>query len=149
MASQSFLVKGETFRDMSLAYVHPYQEGLLYLFFGGLTFLISVLSYMLLAETMGLRPVLSNLLSWVLAVLFAFFTNKTWVFTQASTYEASTSMQFLKFSGARVLTLLIEEVMLWFFVEKMAWSNLGIKIIAQIIVISLNYVLSKVWIFEK
>jgi putative flippase GtrA len=56
-------------------------------------------------------------------------------------------LQFLKFTGARVFTLVVEELILWFFVEKMEFSNLAVKVTAQVIVIILNYILSKVWIF--
>jgi putative flippase GtrA len=102
---------------------------------------------MIFTEFLQIRPVLSNVISWVIAVLFAFVTNRTWVFDGKTANRREFLQQLVKFMGARAFTLLVEEVILFIFVEKMEFSNLMVKITAQAIVIILNYIFSKVWIF--
>ena len=57
-----------------------HKEMLLYLFFGGLTFVISVITYAFFNVSLGMNELVANIFSWILAVLFAFFTNRIWVF---------------------------------------------------------------------
>ena len=61
-----------------------YKEGLLYLFFGGCTFFIALISFSVGVFTFGLEEITSNNISWVIAVAFAYITNRTWVFTEKS-----------------------------------------------------------------
>ena len=61
------------------------KEVLLYLFFGGLTFIVSIVTYAVFNVSMGINELIANVMSWVLAVLFAFATNRVWVF-QAPTH---------------------------------------------------------------
>ena len=68
------------------------KEVLLYLFFGGLTFIVSIATYAVFNVSMGINELIANVMSWVLAVLFAFATNRVWVF-QAPTH---TITEFLK-----------------------------------------------------
>ena len=126
-----------------------YKEGILYLFFGGLTFLISVITYAVFTEVCRINELIANIISWMIAVLFAYCTNRTWVFeSQASSIEKILSEMCSFFCG-RILTLIIEEIILYIFITRMQFNNLIVKIIAQIVVIALNYVISKMWIFKK
>lgn len=126
-----------------------HKEVLMYLFFGGCTFLISVLSYGLINVTFGVNELVANVISWVIAVLFAFFTNRIWVF-EGKTAEAKEFMvQMINFFGGRVVTLVIEEIILYVFITRLGLNSIVIKIIAQIIVIALNYIISKLWVFRK
>ena len=61
-------------------FYHKYKEPLLYLFFGGLTTLLSIFLYWLFAHPLGLAPLVANIISWILCVAFAYVTNRTWVF---------------------------------------------------------------------
>ena len=130
-------------------FYHHYKEMILYVFFGCGTFLISVLTYALFTELFCWDILFSNAISWIFATLFAFYTNRTWVFSSHAVGVVAFFLQLGSFSLGRFLTLLMEEWMLYFFVGQLGLSNMFIKLIAQIVVIILNYVLSKLIVFRK
>jgi len=120
-----------------------------YLVFGFLTFCISVLTYIFFSEYMYLKPVIANLYSWFFSVFFAFLTNRIWVFGASTNGVEGYLKQMLYFFIARMLTLLIEEVILYILITWLVYSNVVVKIVAQVVVIVLNYVISKLWIFKE
>ncbi len=126
-----------------------YKEVINYLFFGGCTFLVSVVSFYLFNKVLFLNEHLSNILSWILAVLFAYITNKTCVFESKTTSKEELLKEISSFFTARLLTLGIEELILFIFVNIFKFDALIIKIFAQVIVILANYVLSKLFVFKK
>lgn len=125
------------------------KEILLCLFFGGLTFLVSVISYAFFNIQIGWNALVANIGSWILAVAFAYITNRIWVFDS----NASTAADFIKeitsFIGGRVVTLVIEELILFIFITNLGMNSMLVKIVAQVIVIVLNYVISKLIVFKK
>lgn len=132
-----------------------HKEGILYLIFGGLTTLISILSFWLFSLMLGEeRYLLSNFLSWVLAVIFAFVTNKTLVFGSKKTDKVTLLREGLEFLGARVFSLGLEEGGLWLLLDIFGMAllpsgDLIAKVIMSVIVILVNYFLSKFIIFKK
>ena len=118
-----------------------HKEMLLYLFFGGLTFVISVITYAFFNVSLGMNELVANIFSWILAVLFAFFTNRIWVFDGKTNGAKEFFVQMINFFGGRVATLV--------FITKLGFGSMVVKIAAQIIVIVLNYVISKLWVFRK
>lgn len=135
------------FRPLWPIYV-KYKEPLLYLFFGGLTTLISIFVFWLSNGPFGLNELVANLISWVLAVLFAFLTNKTWVFSSPG-QEKSFLALMLSFYAGRLLTLGVEELLLFVFITWLGFNSMVVKILAQIVVIVLNYVISKLLVFRN
>ena len=125
------------------------KEVLLYLFFGGLTFLVSVISYAYFNVTLGINELVANIISWVLAVAFAFFTNRIWVFQAPTKTVSQFLMQLIRFFMGRVATLVVEEVILLVFITILGFNSMAVKVIAQVIVIVLNYVISKLVVFRK
>lgn len=125
-----------------------YKEILLYLFFGGLSFIVSISSFAIANVTLGLNEHIANLISWVLAVTFAYVTNRKWVFDSTVTNAKELIKEIVDFYGGRVLTLIIEELVLFVFITKLHFSSVVVKVIAQIVVIILNYVLSKLFVFK-
>ena len=79
---------------------------------------------------------------------FAYFTNRTWVFRSAATGNALVK-EIVLFFSARVTTLLIEEVLMWIFVMLLQYDSTVIKLVAQVVVLVLNYVFSKLFVFAK
>ena len=135
--------------DMSLtALLKKYKELILYCVFGFLTFLVSVLSYALCVRVLGLNELVANVISWVLAVLFAFFTNRKWVFDAGDTSKGLLG-QMASFFGGRLFTLAVEELILLVFVTWLRFDGVAVKIVAQVVVIVLNYFISKLWVFKK
>lgn len=123
-----------------------YKEIINYLIFGGLTTLISIVTYALFAKVFHIDYLISNVLSWIIAVLFAYITNKIFVFESKSKKNIKEITSFFFF---RVVSLIMEMVILYIFVDMLHIDDLVTKIIAQVIVIVSNYVFSKVFVFKK
>ena len=142
------------------AFVREHRQGVLYLVFGALTTLVSILSFALFNALLGdERYLISNLISWVIAVVFAFFTNKHLVFASRSNDKKTLLSEGGKFLGARVLSLGLEELILWIMLDLFGMESLlllGIvtgeiiaKTVATVVVVVVNYFLSKFIIFKK
>ena len=125
-----------------------YRQIALYCVFGFLTFLISVAVYALCSRVLSLNELVANVISWVAAVLFAFFTNRKWVFDG---HDATKGLwgQMASFFGGRLFTLAVEELILLVFVTVLRLDDVVVKIAAQVVVIVLNYFISKFWVFKK
>lgn len=123
-----------------------YREILMYLVFGGLTTLVSAIFYFAASWGVGLSAWLSSIISWVFAVIFAFFTNRIFVFRSSAgrpLYEACL------FFAARISSLGIGVGIMFVFVDMLNLHEPLIFVIAQGIVIIFNYVVSKYIIFGK
>ena len=125
-----------------------HKEVLLYLFFGGLTTVISIVSFALFMY-LGMDELLANIPSWIIAVMFAFVTNRIWVFRAPTSGAAEFLRQMASFFAGRVATLLMEELILFVFITKLGLWSLGVKIAAQFAVIVAKYVISKLFVFRK
>ena len=123
-----------------------YKEIINYLIFGGLTTLISIITYALFAKVFHIDYLISNVLSWIIAVLFAYITNKMFVFESKSKKNIKEITSFFFF---RVVSLIMEMIILYVFVDMLHIDDLVTKIIAQVIVIISNYIFSKVFVFKK
>lgn len=126
-----------------------HREKLLYLFFGGLTFLLSVGSYAVFLNAFPLlNELVANFFSWILAVAFAYATNQRWVFKSERKRGAELCRQILLFYAGRIVTLLVEEAIIAVFAVSLAFPDIPVKVFAQFIVILLNYVISTKLIFK-
>ena len=136
-----------------LRFLEPFyrrnKEILLYLFFGVLSFLISVGTYALFTEGFHVDVLISNIIAWILSVSFAYITNRIWVFVTVMSDPKGIFLEIGKFISGRLITLVIEEVLLFIFITGMGMNRMIIKISATIIVIILNYLISKLWVFTK
>lgn len=129
----------------------PYQKHksvLLYIFFGAGTTLVNLVSFVLFNSVFHLSAAVANLPAWVLAVLFAYVTNRIWVF-DSHIRGVGLWKEMALFFGGRLLTLGMEEVMLIIFVEYLHFNDLMIKVIATVAVLILNYIISKLLVFKK
>lgn len=124
------------------------KEMLLYLFFGFLSFVISISTYALFNKALNINELLANIFSWIITVMFAFFTNRIWVFDSHTESMEEFVKQMLSFYWGRVVTLVIEEIILFVFITLLGMSSMLIKVIAQVVVIVLNYVISKLFVFK-
>lgn len=133
---------------------------LLYLFFGGLTTVISFVSYWLAAKinindmtvlgySFNARIVLANVISWICAVTFSYVTNRIWVFDSNVTTKKGLFREMAAFYGGRVFTLLVETLMIYAGVKLMNLNEMVMKIIASVVVLILNYIISKLVVFKK
>lgn len=130
-------------------FYRKHKEILLYFLFGGLAMIVSIFSFWLCDVPFGLNALTANLISWIAAVSFAYITNSIWVFRQTASTIGELISQLRNFFSGRVATLLVEEVILWAFVDRLHFNSLLIKIAAQVVVIILNYLISKFFVFQK
>ena len=126
-----------------------YKEVLLYLFFGGLTTVISIGSYAFFDVSMHMDPMVANIFSWILAVLFAYVTNRIWVFDSNAEDMKGIIQEMFSFFGGRVATLLMEEVILYVGIKLLSMNSIAVKVAAQILVLIGNYLISKLFVFKK
>lgn len=125
------------------------KEILLYLFFGGITVILSVSIYAIQTQCMKVNELIANAIAWITCVIFQFFTNKTWVFQSAASSNKTCFRQMIEFTGGRVITLILEEIILAVFITWLSWNSLTVKLAAQIVVIVLNYIISKLVVFHN
>ena len=126
-----------------------HKEVLLYLFFGGLAVFLNLGLFVFFTKNLGWGDLFANVIDWVICVLFQFITNKTWVFDAGTDSTKGLVAQLAGFFGGRLLTLLLEELILGIFIVSLHWNRFGVKLAAQIFVIVSNYVISKFFVFKK
>lgn len=124
-----------------------HKEVLLYLLFGGLSFVLNIVLFAWLARVIGLNALVANVIDWFACVLFQYITNKLWVFDGKTDNAAALLKQIASFFGGRVFTLVVEEAILAVFISLLHQNELAVKLIAQVVVIVLNYIISKKLVF--
>lgn len=130
--------------------IRDFSEIISYLIFGCLTTVIGLAVYYVLVFTI-LDPQIAwqlqaaNVISWIFAVLFAFFTNRTFVFKSKS---KSISSEIIKFFSARIFSLILDMLIMFIFVSVFSFNDRIVKLISQAIVIISNYVMSKFFVFN-
>lgn len=124
------------------------KEIILYVIFGGMTTLIDwAVSFVLYA--IGSNVHLADLIAWCAAVLFAFVTNRILVFESKEKKTSAVLREFVTFSGGRVLTLLLQELVVFLLYDLLFWNPYFVKILAAVLVVILNYFISKFLVFRK
>lgn len=127
-----------------------YKELFFYAVFGVGATVINIVSYRVLANTFGKKYFLiANIIAWILAFIFAFITSKLFVF-ESKSWEAQIAMkEFVGFLSARLATGILDTVLMWLFVSVISLDDTLSKIIINILVIIINYIASKFFIFKK
>ena len=126
-----------------------YKEMILYVVFGVLTTAINYGSYFIFAHPLHLSVITSNIIAWLLSVLFAFVTNKLLVFESKNMSLAVVMKELLLFIACRLFSGALDTGIMYVFVDLLHYSDLIIKILSNVIVIVLNYVFSKLLIFTR
>lgn len=130
-----------------------YQEIINYLIVGVLTTVVSIVTYFLFSLILDIENnilfILANVLSWICAVIFAYITNKKFVFNTTTSNKKEEIKVFSMFVSSRITTLLIELAFMFITVKVILIDDKIAKVIAQFIVIVLNYILSKLFVFKK
>lgn len=122
-----------------------------YLVAGGLTTVVNFITYYVLCNKMGIANMISNTIAWVIAVTFAYIVNNFWVFQSNTSTGKRESLKVAKFFSARIATLIVESAGMLIFIDflKLYDYNLIIKGFIAIIVIILNYIFSKYFVFKN
>lgn len=119
-----------------------------YIIFGLGTTFINIISFTLL-EYVGLDFKLANIVAWILSVTFAFYTNKKYVFDSKDNDINIIKKESLKFVSARLGSLAIDMVLMILLIDFMNINKMISKILVNIIIVIINYVVSKFYIFKK
>ncbi len=128
-----------------------YEEVINYLIIGVLTTLVSLCTYYALTYTVldssnALEMQIANVISWIVSVTFAYFTNRSFVFKSKNKMSIKEAFGFYM---SRVTTLLLDMGLMYLFVTILSFNDKLVKLVVQVIVIVLNYVLSKFIVFKK
>ena len=128
---------------------YKYKELILYVFFGGMTTLVNFLIYYPLIWWTDVNYLWANVLSWIGAVIFAFFTNKAYVFEDKTNTFSAYLKKFIAFIAARLFSLGAETLFMYIGVDMMNVGEGIVKIPVAVIVVILNYITSKLFVFRK
>lgn len=117
-----------------------------YVFFGGCTTMVNLISFFILRKlNIGLN--IANVISIILAILFAYVVNSKFVFQDKCETLLDHIRPFCKFISARLVTMLVEVGGVWLFVSVMDWKDMAGKFVTQFLVLVLNYIFSKFFVF--
>lgn len=126
------------------------RETAAYLIVGVITTLINMAVYYICYYIAELSNLLSNGIAWVLAVMFAYFANDRLVFTETKGGGFSAELKKMeRFFAARIFSLLVDEIGMYFFADILFINNMFSKIAMNVIIVLLNYILSKFFIFKR
>ncbi|RGT57922.1 GtrA family protein [Solobacterium moorei] len=128
--------------------LEKYKSILMYLFFGICTTVINIVTYWMFYISLDFPNVLSTIFSWIISVLFAYITNKLWVFESRSFGKKVLVREIATFFGARFISGIIDLAIMFLFVDMLLFPAMIIKFISNIFVVIFNYVASKVVIFK-
>ena len=133
-----------------------YKSVILYIIFGGMTTVVdwsvSFTLYYLWGDALEATPWLihgANVIAWVAAVAFAYVTNRIWVFESKRRGFMPIVGEIAAFAGGRVFTLLLQEVLMAVFFTWLGFNEYIVKIVAAVLVVILNYFISKIFVFRK
>lgn len=136
------LEKGKSFLQKN-------RDVLSYLIFGVLTTVVNYAVYLPVYNLLHLSAAVSNMLSWVVAVAFAYLTNKPFVF-QSHDWSCKTVVpELTKFVSCRIASGAMETGILFLTVDLLHWNGNVWKLVTQVLVVVLNYVASKLLVFRK
>ena len=119
-----------------------------YIFFGGCTTVVNLAAFFLLRQA-GVQREIANVISIILAIVFAYVVNSKYVFLDKCETLKDHIRPFCKFVGARLSTMVIEVGGVWFFAEIVHLNDMVGKLIIQFVVMALNYVFSKFLVFTS
>jgi putative flippase GtrA len=126
-----------------------YKETILYLVFGVLSTLINIGTYAFCTRVLGINYYISNIIAWLVAVIFAYITNKFYVFESKSIEYKYVIKELLSFMSCRVLSGVIELILMFVMLNLLLINDFIVKIITNIVVVILNFIFSKLIVFKN
>ncbi|MCI8290726.1 MAG: GtrA family protein [Clostridia bacterium] len=134
-------------------YYKKYEEIIKYLFFGVLTTVVNYVVYYAIVFMMhtssGMIGFLANLFANLSAIIFAYVTNRKFVFDSKATGRKEIFKEMASFFSCRVFAMIVDSLIYYIGCTTMGFSDLIVKTISQVVIIILNYVLSKLVVFKK
>ena len=124
------------------------RELISYLVFGVLTTAVNYITYLLFAPLFATMTV-PTAIAWVLSVIFAYITNRIFVFRSTARGWKALLFEVVSFFGARVLSGVLDVAFMWVFADYMGFDDKWMKLISNVFVIIFNYIASKLVVFRK
>lgn len=124
-------------------------ETISYIIFGGLTTLVDAVTFFLFNKVLNVEYIISTVAAWVLAVLFAYITNRIYVFKSCNNAVSEIVKECIKFFIARILSLIFTIIWMYCTVEWIRMDAMISKLLANIFVVVMNYFFSKLLIFKS
>lgn len=122
------------------------KEIIMYLVFGVLTTVVNIVVYYIFSNLLHMNYLFSNAMAWFLSVLFAYVTNRKYVFDSKNNQIIKEAISFF---GSRLATGIMDMVLMWFLVNFNIVNDVIAKVVVNVIVVILNYILSKLVVFKK
>lgn len=122
------------------------KEIIMYLVFGVLTTVVNIVVYYIFSNLLHMNYLFSNAMAWFLSVLFAYVTNRKYVFDSKNNQIIKEAISFF---GSRLATGIIDMVLMWFLVNFNIVNDVVAKVVVNVIIVILNYILSKLVVFKK
>lgn len=128
--------------------IKKYKEIIMYLIFGVLTTLVNIVSFYIM-DKCNINLYVNNTIAWILSVLFAYITNKLFVFESKSLEPKIVIKEGLSFFGFRLISYFMDMLCIFIMVDIFSINKMISKIVGNVIVIIANYIFSKLFIFRK
>ena len=134
---------------MNLTVIYnKYKDILFYAIFGVLTTVVNTVIYYICAHPLHLGTMPATVIAWIAAVLFAYVTNRKWVFHSTASSPNAVLQEIFSFFACRLTTGIIDWLCMFVFVDLLSFNDVIVKAAANILVIVLNYIASKLIIFR-
>lgn len=130
-------------------YLKKYKETILYLIFGVLSTIVNIGVYLFCTRGLNIEILKANAIAWIAAVLFAYITNKLFVFESKNINIVFLIKEFTAFVSCRALSGIIEMSLMYIMINVVLMNDFIVKITTNIVVVILNFIFSKLIIFKK
>lgn len=128
---------------------NKHKELILYVFFGGLTTLCNFAVYYIFAHLFSFHEIAATIIAFVISVLFAFFTNRKYVFASRAKGMKQISSELVKFFGSRLFSGGLDLLIMYVFVTLLLFNDMLIKLLSNVLVVIINYIFSKLFVFKR
>ena len=128
---------------------NKYKEIINYLIFGVLTTIVNYISYIILTKVCNIDYLVSTVIAQVIAIIFAYITNKIFVFQSKNLSKKEFLKEMFSFFGFRILSLFLDMGFMYLFVDMLHLNDIIMKLVSNVLIVIANYIFSKLFIFRK
>lgn len=135
--------------DRIFALYRKHREIIMYVIFGGLTTVVSFAIYWIFDSLLEFSGLVSNIISWIASVTFAYVTNKLFVFDSKDASFKKIVTEALSFYGCRLFSGAVETFFIWLTVDFLSFNSMLMKLVVSVFVVIANYFFSKIFVFKN
>lgn len=126
-----------------------FREQIMYIIFGVLTTIVNYVVYLVLTKMMNIDYMISTVISQIFAMIFAYITNKIYVFEAKNDSFKGLIKEMVSFFSVRIVSLFLDMGFMKLFVDIMHLNDAIMKLVSNVLIIVANYIFSKLFIFKK